>query len=321
MSNDASNSIMLLGVDAGGTKTRVALASIVDGEIALRATGSAGPGNVRSEGAEVATANMMLAIERAFQSVDQPKSTMDAACLCVAGAGRPEERAAIEAWALDANLAGQVRVVSDADVLFAAAEVYGNADAIVCLIAGTGSIAIGRCDAGKTARCGGWGYLIGDRGSGYAIGRSALEAIANAIDRLGPTTELTEAVLSHLQLDKPQDLIGWCYAEANEAGRSRRRIASLAPIVFKCNQDATANRIVAQAATDLAQQVAAVCKQLEFNGPTVACTGSLLVHQSQFRDSVFEQLDALGIRDARCSLVANPEIAALRIAHALLLAK
>ena len=44
----------------------------------------------------------------------------------------------------------------------------------VALIAGTGSVAFGRAADGRTIRCGGWGYLLGDEGSGYAIGRAAL---------------------------------------------------------------------------------------------------------------------------------------------------
>ncbi|GAB5407072.1 MAG: BadF/BadG/BcrA/BcrD ATPase family protein [Aureliella sp.] len=314
---------MLLGVDAGGTKTRAVIAEYSGSEIAVRWTGSAGPGNVRSEGLQSATANILEAVQQAatasgFQESRGSLPAVDAACLSVAGAGRADEKAAVEAWALDAGLASRVRVVSDADVLLAAAEDGNAGGAKVCLIAGTGSLAIGQNAAGETARCGGWGYLIGDQGSGYAIGRSALEAVADAADGRGPATKLTESILRHLQLDHPQDLIAWCYAGDQQAALPRRRIASLAPVVFACHQDAAAQEIVRQAANDLAAQVATVCLRLELINPTVACTGSLLIHQPAFRDSVFKQLEALGIAGANCCVVAQPEVAALNIAKALL---
>ena len=65
----------------------------------------------------------------------------------------------------------------------------------MALVAGTGSVAYGRNAAGKTARAGGWGYLAGDEGSAYWIGREALAALALALDGRGPPTALLTMLL------------------------------------------------------------------------------------------------------------------------------
>src|SRR4030095_12707011 len=63
------------------------------------------------------------------------------------------------------------------------------------IISGTGSISYGRHARGEAARSGGWGYVLGDEGSGYWIGRAALRAVLREADKRGPETSLTEMLL------------------------------------------------------------------------------------------------------------------------------
>src|SRR5262249_58991441 len=86
------------------------------------------------------------------------------ACRGLAGAGRAEDRAVVLDWASRTNLAGSVEVVADAELLLAAGTPEGWG---LALVAGTGSIAYGRTADGRVERAGGWGWLLGDEGSGH----------------------------------------------------------------------------------------------------------------------------------------------------------
>jgi N-acetylglucosamine kinase-like BadF-type ATPase len=89
----------------------------------------------------------------------------------------------------------------------------------VVVVSGTGMIVIGVNRSGERQRAGGWGALLDERGSGFAIGSAALKAVANAEDGLGMPTQLTAVVLSYLQLSAPRERERWTYADYNWALR------------------------------------------------------------------------------------------------------
>ena len=92
----------------------------------------------------------------------------------------------------------------------------------VVIVAGTGSIAYGRNARGEAARAGGWGYVLGDEGSGYWIGRLALRAVVRQADGRGAATALTPRMLAHFGVSRPQDLIHEVYYRSLGRRRSRR---------------------------------------------------------------------------------------------------
>src|SRR5262249_22672332 len=134
------------------------------------------------------------------------------ACLGLAGAGRPEDRRCVLDWAQRRGLAHRALVTTDAVLLLAAGTPEGCGLAVV---AGTGSIAWGRdaaraaarAAAGREARAGGWGPLLGDEGSGYALALAALRAVTLACDGRGPATALTAQLLAAMQLSSPAALV------------------------------------------------------------------------------------------------------------------
>src|ERR671926_137105 len=85
----------------------------------------------------------------------------------------------------------------------------------VVVIAGTGSVAFGRNEAGEEARAGGWGPIIGDEGSGYFIARAGLAAIMRAHDGRGPATKMTEILKERFDM-KPEDLPPFVYATSTQ---------------------------------------------------------------------------------------------------------
>ncbi len=245
---------IVLGVDGGGTNTRcvaIDLQGNVVGE------GRAASSNRNSVGDDHARANLYQAIAEALQQAGCQPQAVIAICLGMAGVDRAPEQALVTSW-VEQRLPG-VRLLLHNDALIAlAAGTAGRLYGIV-VISGTGMIVYAVNGAGKQQRAGGWGALLGDRGSGYAIAIAALVAIANATDNLGPPTALQPLLLAHLHLATPQALIGWVYNDITWS-----RFAALAPLVVQCavEGDTVAQQIIEQAAIDLATAVTAVVQSL-----------------------------------------------------------
>ncbi|HET7056428.1 MAG TPA: BadF/BadG/BcrA/BcrD ATPase family protein, partial [Thermomicrobiales bacterium] len=161
----------------------------------------------------------------------------------------------------------------------------------VVLIAGTGSIALGRDANGNTARAAGWGHLMGDEGSGYDIGRRGLMAAARAADGRGPETGLLEALMRHFEVDRPLDMIAPAYRSTEKAA-----IASLASIVFECAQvgDEVAAAIITAAASELAHAAIAAGSQLGLDNEPMplALAGGLMIGHPSFRNEVVRVIRA-----------------------------
>ena len=245
---------IVLGVDGGGTKTACVALDLSGHQLG---EGRAGSSNRNSVGDEKAQANVNQAIQSALQAANCSLNQVAAICLGMAGVDRGPERARVTSW-VEALLPG-IPVTIDNDAMAALASATEGDLFGVVLISGTGMIVYGIDRQGQRRRAGGWGALLGDKGSGYALGVAALTAIANATDGIGPPTALQAAVLQHLQLAKPQDLVTWMYDDIAWA-----RFAALAPLVTQCAEqgDAVANAILDQAADDLATTVKAVVNGL-----------------------------------------------------------
>ena len=162
-----------------------------------------------------------------------------------------------------------------------------NADkyhARVLILSGTGSCCFGRTRDGKTARLGGWGHIIGDKGSGYEIGLRALKAIVYFLDRDGELGLLGRSVLETLLLNQPDDLIDWCKTA------SKPDIARIAIKVFDSAEkgDKVSKDILEAAAESLATDGINCAKKLvKSNAPVeFVFAGSVLLKQAQFASKV-----------------------------------
>jgi N-acetylglucosamine kinase-like BadF-type ATPase len=186
----------------------------------------------------------------------------------------------------------------------------------VALIAGTGSIALGRARDGRTGRAGGWGPLLGDEGSGADITRRALRAACQAADGRGPPTAILPALLEQWRLTFPSDLIPFAYS----AFPQHTLLAEVPPLVaaVAARGDRVAHAILVAAGTDLAAAAIAVARQLalEVTLP-LALAGGILVHCEVVRDQVLKELARRGFTPAPI-LVCEPARGALRLAAELL---
>jgi N-acetylglucosamine kinase-like BadF-type ATPase len=177
-------------------------------------------------------------------------------------------------------------------------------------------MAFARDRTGRTARAGGWGYLLGDEGSGYALVLAGLQAVARAADGRGPGTSLTEGFLAKLNLAQADQFIAAVY----RGGLDRTALAALAPVVFEAAGagDAVATAIVAQGAQQLADLVAAAIGKvaLEQDSLPLALSGGVLLAAPTYRHQVVEALRSRGIRPDPLTPVREPAEGAVRLALA-----
>lgn len=261
---------IVLGVDGGGTKTACVALDLAG---KLLGEGRSGSSNRNSVHHAVAQANLNAAIDGALTQAGRQPQDVAQICLGMAGVDREADRLLVTSW-MATVLPGAPAIV-DNDAMIALASGTGGELYGIVAVSGTGMIVYGVDKAGQRRRAGGWGALLGDRGSGYAIGIAALTAVANATDGLGPPTILQTSILEHLALVRPQDLIGWLYSDVAWA-----RFAALAPLVYRAAEqgDAVGHAIIAQAADDLTATIMAVVRGLNLEQahfPLVLAGGNL----------------------------------------------
>ncbi len=255
----------VLGIDAGGTKTVCLLA---DEQGAILAQARGGGANLQAHGELEVEKVLHHVMDTALDERDIRPAVI---CLGIAGVDRPADAEAVRGIMRRIGSKARTLVVNDALVALVAGA--GDRPGVV-IIAGTGSIAYGRNAAGRAARAGGWGYLLGDEGSGFWIGRRALSAVVRAADGRGPETELTDRVMTRLNLVRPSDLIHETYYRDLKRGA----IAGLAPVVAEARAggDAVAAEILVQAARELTAAASSVVNRLDMRGevfPTILAGG------------------------------------------------
>lgn len=260
---------LVIGIDGGGTHTR---AVVVD--VTLRQYGQAeGPGGNPSAIGWEATAQVLQEVIRS--ALDSANiSASDVAALGIGLAGAPGSRHADRLRAVLEPLLPGAALALSSDLEIALVGAHGRRQGML-LEAGTGSGAWGIGPTGQTVRVGGWGYLIGDEGSGYAIGSAGLRAVMHAYDGRGPATRLTQSLLATLDLPDPDALIRWLYRGGPFQPGT---LAALAPLVCDAARDGdpVARQIVVQAAEDLVIQVEATLRALGQESAPLALAGSLL---------------------------------------------
>ena len=241
---------LLVGVDVGGTRTTVITSADDPAAKGVQAAGGAlRPGRVLRSAATVAEA-----VRRALAGTG--RHTADVLALGAAGAGLSEERAEFARTLRGEELATTIRVTTDADIALRAA--FGL-DAGILVAAGTGSIAVARDPAGEFYRAGGYGWQMGDEGSGYYLGRRALEVVGRAQDGRGEATELTALVLQATHCSDFDRLVRW----AGAAGPAE--IAGLGSIVQGAAEagDAVAAALVDAAAGELIELAVSLKNRVE----------------------------------------------------------
>ena len=263
------------GIDGGGTKTRVCCCGLDGIEIAARTFGAF---NINSIGLE--KFRTLLSDITAFL-----RDVGECAAVCIGSAGISNEAMAdaVSEAMKEAGI-GNWKLVGD-NVIALAGALDGGAGII--LIAGTGSICFGRGRNGEEARSGGWGHLIGDEGSAYALGRDALSAVARAMDGYGEHTMLTALLASELGLNTRPGIISYTY------GGDKSTVAALSRLVETAAAagDEVALNIISDNAEKMAELVGAVAGKLDLGRTEVAMLGGMLENDTFLRACFIEVME------------------------------
>ena len=296
----------VVGIDGGGSTVRVIVA-----HHDLSVVGEATDATVNPSviGREAAAARIQKTIRAALQSATLASDQIAAVAIGVAGAAREHS----EAWLDDVvtPVLPSALVVPSSDLEIALVGARGERRGVLVL-AGTGSAAYGINEAGQSLLVGGWGYLLGDEGSGYWLGLQALRTVAQADDRQDSSALLPGRVLSALELKQPRDLLRWLY----HAETSRNRdIAALAPLVLDAANDGdeTANMLVTSAAEHLAELGRITARRLNIKSPAYAFAGGLLENPNLLSTKVCEVLQTDSFPQRQHSPVIGAALLALLV--------
>ncbi|MDQ7904318.1 BadF/BadG/BcrA/BcrD ATPase family protein [Phytohabitans sp. ZYX-F-186] len=292
---------LVIGLDIGGTSTRALVATLAGDRVG---TGTAGGGNPTSHGAEAAAAELGKALSEALAATDPTR--VRAGVIGIAGVARlladPASRAAFERTWADAGLRCPYEMIGDALVAYASGT--ASPDGSV-LISGTGAIAVTIRGFALDRVSDGHGWLLGDAGSGFWLGREAVRATLAAMDAGRPLGRLSRAVVTTLlHAETSATSVGRGDLGALSARdqvdvlvqRVTRRpaveLAKLAPLVIaaQADGDPTANALVAEAARLLTDSVARI---RDPGDPSpIVLAGGLLVGQTPLAAAVERELSA-----------------------------
>lgn len=290
----------MVGIDAGGTKTMGLLADL-DGRVVAKVRG--GPANLRQQG-ELGVEKVIFQI---LEDLDLSSSPA-ALCLGIAGAHLEGQNGLVRRMLRRLGVRRHVVVVHDAHIALVAGAESGVG---IVVASGTGSIAHGVDPDGKSARSGGWGYLLGDEGSAFWLGHAALRLGIRSADGRDRHTTLYRKICKQLELDSAADLVAWFY----DQDESRHRVARLAGLVEEAaaEGDGAASDLLDHAASHLARAAESVHRQLNFESafPVVLAGGTFRACPSLAARTT----RAIGIEHARVArLECEPAEGAVRLA-------
>lgn len=236
----------ILGIECGATHSVALLTGAAGEQIARR---------------EFAAANLWLlsdaALKRQLREVAGSFPAVAAVGIGVAGVRTDADRARLRRIAEPVWHGSPLWVGNDLETALAAAPPTW-AGVSVLVLSGTGSCCFGRDEQGRSVKAGGWGHVLGDRGSGFAIGQAALRVSLETLDREGKWPVLGQRILRALAMNEPEELVGWSVRAAKPA------IAALAREVFQAAvaKDRLARQVLAKAAQPLVADALACARQL-----------------------------------------------------------
>ena len=268
--------MLVCGWDGGGTKTK-AVVEDADGREVL--TLSSGPLNLNGNSPETVRGTV-----RELMAGMRGAGECERLVIGMAGISNPASAGLIRDALREEGYTGSVRLCGDQEIALAGAmDTHG-----VILIAGTGSIAFGRDARGGEVRVGGYGYIMDDPGSGYAIGRDILSAVVRSHDGRRGKTCLAAGVFDKLGIRDITELVGWVYAPDT----GKKEIASLAALLPSAlaEGDTAAREIAERAAEELADMALAALRRPGMEGASLALTGSILEHMTPVREGVTSRI-------------------------------
>ncbi len=287
----------VIGIDAGGTKSRGVLVDAKSLAEVVRAKG--GPANPFQVGMDESVRVILGIIRHLRDKAVELGGRVESICVGMAGAGRDREVERLKR-SIDAEF------VTDAEAALVGGLLREWGAVLIC---GTGSIALAISPSGERFRAGGWGAWLGDEGSGFDIAVRTLRAVMRSYDGRCERTILNDMILQELSLKGEEELIYWI------GSAKRDEVAKLAELTFKAADegDEIAGAILDEAAEELALLAESVLNRLE-EPDLIVLTGGVFEGQPAFRSKV-AQIISRRVKGTRCvQPIRGPEFGAALIA-------
>lgn len=271
-----------LGIDAGGTSTRAALAD----ESHILGRAKSGSIKLMRVSAEQAETNLRALLAELARSSGVPVNEVASTCVGIAG----NTVSTVTGWVwqtLGPMLHGDLCVCGDVDIALDAAF---PGEAGVLVIAGTGSNTLGRTSRGELVTVGGWGPLLADEGSGHWIGQRALRAALREHDEQG-SSKLLNALAAVWHVDTLEQLVEVAH------GTPAADFAALTPTVVNLASggDTLAQAVLRAGGRALGEDASLALSKLLALQPAaprrVAFTGSVLEKIALVRESMIAIID------------------------------
>ncbi|KAL1681898.1 hypothetical protein EV122DRAFT_204973 [Schizophyllum commune] len=330
---------LYLCVDCGGSKTSAVIAN-KDGVVVGRGIG--GPSNCTYLSVDAFLAAIRLAISEALKTCTSPPSidpvalppppelAFAKAWFGVSGADSPAAIAAITpgiSALLDIPQGPRLAVANDTHLLAAPLRMHPDISNAVAVIGGTGSIAVsfsGDATGALTelGRIGGWGWILGDEGGGFDVGREAVRQVMLAHDRASVQANparslLHDRLVERFGLGDIMEILGTVHLADPQAGAAvaadlpqhmtvprEKRLSMLAPIVFECafeHGDELALKVLRTSAGKLVDEITVLLGDADEDSPrlvkakdSVLCFGGSLVGIERYRKILLDDLASRG---------------------------
>lgn len=290
-----NNPMYFLGVDGGGSKT-TAVVFNEKGEFICSACGESI--NYYSVGLESARFAMKNIIENL--------SIKNFRCAVIGMSALNERATEEETDRFCSEIIDSESIIMDSD-LFVALEAMDVDGECAAIISGTGSMAVCRNSDGSMSHTGGWGYILGDEGSGYSIGLSGIKAAIRAAENCAPETTLLKECLDYFSINNIYDLIDLYY----EKKVSRKKTAAFARLVSKCceNGDAVSKNIIEYEAEQLSQTALGLLKSKN-KDIAIGLWGGVFQNNMLFRHMFADIMNENGFTNVKL-INFTPEIGAI----------
>lgn len=272
-----------MGIDGGGSTLRVAL--IHRDSLQPSVEIQRGTANPNLIGRETAAQQIQAAMRDSLSQAGITAEQVQGVGIGIAGASAAYASDWLHALVRAVLPTSHLVAASDNEIALVGA--LGKRQGLL-LLSGTGSGAFGINASGNHLQVGGWGYLLGDEGSGYWLGVQALKVVIQAFDH-DQTSALSQAISQHLGLHSARQLIETIYLGTQPIPT----IAQLAPFILKqaAAGDPQARVICVQAADALYQQAILTIQRLDLHAPDIAFAGSILSHDNVISQDLCRRFD------------------------------
>ena len=271
---------MLIAIDGGGSTARLGIFN--RGLECLEKIESSESLNPSSLGFHECCQRVENLLCQLLQKVHLQKTNIQSVCWGIAGADRHQEE--LLQWFKKIFPTACLTGVPDFEIALVGGLKKTTG---ILLLSGTGSVVYGKNHLGQTKRVGGWGWFLGDEGSGFWIGQEAIRLVAKVYDQRLDETPLFDAVCHYLHISNPHELLACVYSKTIEP----RFVAQLAPIVIDyAQEDPLALDILYQASERLHKLFMTVAIPLELSAQETVFAGGILTKPSPLRDQLQKSL-------------------------------